>query len=304
MSASPIKSLRAQVRLLARHSDFAWRYVLHARPAVQYAISRERPNGLAARLASDLQRDGVVITSASEFLGGSSCLGELETAVRELEERRAGDIAHARAEIDRPGPKTQKPFVLPLLSADEGIDPSRVFTCFALQDPIRQVVNRYFGMYAKLTHTNVWHTVVTSQPPSQSQLWHRDPEDRHILKMFLYLSDVDEGAGPFTYAVGSHKDPYRIAPHKYLDGETPRSTDSEMAKLVPPQGWVSVTAPKGTLVFADTRGYHKGGLARRSERIAFVAEYLAGAAHGISTSRFPAVRSVPGTNTSAAGSAA
>ncbi len=303
MSAS-IKSLRAPLRLLARHSDFAWRYGLHGRPAVQYAISRERPNGAAARVASDLARDGVAIVNAADFLGGQSYLGELETAVREVEERRAGDFAQARAEVDLPGHKTQKPFVLSLLSADEGLDTGRVFARFALQDPIRQVVNQYFGMYAKLTHTNVWHTLVTSQPPSQSQLWHRDPEDRHILKMFLYLSNVDEGAGPFTYAVGSHKDPYRMAPHRHLDGETPRSTDGEMARLVPPRGWVAVTVPKGTLVFADTRGYHKGGLARRSERIAFIAEYLAGAAQGISTRTLPAVRSVPKANTSAAGSAA
>ena len=29
-----------------------------------------------------------------------------------------------------------------------------------------------------------------------SQEWHRDPEDQHVVKVFLYFSDVDEDAGP------------------------------------------------------------------------------------------------------------
>ena len=37
-----------------------------------------------------------------------------------------------------------------------------------------------------------------------SQRWHRDPEDRKLCKVFIYLNDVDENAGHFTYVKGSH----------------------------------------------------------------------------------------------------
>ena len=32
-----------------------------------------------------------------------------------------------------------------------------------------------------------------------SQLWHRDYNDKHLLKAFLHLVDVDEDMGPFQY---------------------------------------------------------------------------------------------------------
>ena len=36
-----------------------------------------------------------------------------------------------------------------------------------------------------------------------SQLWHYDFDDRHLLKAFLYLDDVDAETGPFEYVAGS-----------------------------------------------------------------------------------------------------
>ncbi len=36
-----------------------------------------------------------------------------------------------------------------------------------------------------------------------SQRWHRDYNDKHLLKVFLYMSDVDEAAGPFEYVPGN-----------------------------------------------------------------------------------------------------
>jgi ectoine hydroxylase-related dioxygenase (phytanoyl-CoA dioxygenase family) len=33
--------------------------------------------------------------------------------------------------------------------------------------------------------------------------WHRDYNDQHLVKVFVYLVDVDEGTGPFEYVPGS-----------------------------------------------------------------------------------------------------
>jgi hypothetical protein len=58
------------------------------------------------------------------------------------------------------------------------------------------------------------------------QAFHRDSEDWRYLKILVYLSDVDDGAGPHVYLHGSHltrrrcgcaftatpKSPARIAP--------------------------------------------------------------------------------------------
>src|SRR6185312_9467954 len=113
-------------------------------------------------------------------------------------------------------------------------------------------------------------------------------------KLFYYLTDVDEGAGPFTYARGSHRHPERVAPYQRLDGETPRSDDAQLATLYPPEAWVTAYGTKGTLVFADTRGYHKGGWSRRSERVLYLSEFLS-AANGRGISTAPGSASQAGT---------
>ena len=51
-------------------------------------------------------------------------------------------------------------------------------------------------------------------------------------------------------------------------------SDEEMGTLVPKDRWFLGTA-RGTVIIADTRGYHKGGLARKRERLVFVGMYLA-----------------------------
>jgi hypothetical protein len=137
-------------------------------------------------------------------------------------------------------------------------------------------------MYSRVSYYNIWHTFATPVQARATQLWHRDPEDRYILKVFLYLSDVDDGAGPFTYAAGSHpKAKLRREPASAVDGDgARRSDDRQMAEAIPAERWVKGTGPKGTLIFADTRGYHKGGLARERDRLLYTCQFLSQAAGG------------------------
>ena len=76
---------------------------------------------------------------------------------------------------------------------------------FAVGDPLLDVVNAYRGLRTKLVDYDHWYTVPFSEDYERvkSQQWHRDPEDQHVVKVFLYFSDVDEGAGPFEYVPGS-----------------------------------------------------------------------------------------------------
>jgi hypothetical protein len=277
------RTIKTFLRTATQQTDFTWRYLAHADAAGRHLLTTERLEGVVIQVAHELKRQGVAAIPADQLLAGNPCLGDLIGAVDQLELTMATQVESARMDLDPLGAQPQKPFVVPLLAPNQILDPGRIFARFALQAPILQVVNTYFGMIVELTHTNVWHTLVSRQPPTRSQLWHRDPEDRHVLKVFLYLSDVDEGSGPLTYALGSHKRPYQIAPHSYRDGETARSTDEELAQMIPRHRWLTLTVPRGTMVFADTRGYHKGGLARSRERIAYIAEYLPRTGVGIST---------------------
>ena len=50
------------------------------------------------------------------------------------------------------------------------------------------IANAYLGMWAKLEYVDVWYTPpVEDAERRSSQRWHRDFNDRHLLKAFLYL---------------------------------------------------------------------------------------------------------------------
>ena len=42
-----------------------------------------------------------------------------------------------------------------------------------------------------------------------------------------------------------------------------------MAKVLASERWIHALGSRGTIVFADTHGFHKGGLARKSDRLMY-----------------------------------
>ena len=72
---------------------------------------------------------------------------------------------------------------------------------FAAGDALLDVVNSYRNVKTKLIDVDQWYTIPVADESERhaSQQWHRDPEDQHVVKAFLYFSDVDEDAGPFEY---------------------------------------------------------------------------------------------------------
>jgi hypothetical protein len=259
-----------QLARAGRNFELTWRYVFNLAPTLAYKFRPGPISGEAGRVLADLNRNGVAMTSARALLGPDSCYDELATAVDELERDLAERLAAERAaanDFDAIGRKT---FMRELLGGRPVLDPDNTYARFALQGPILQIANAYFGMYTRLRYYNVWHTFATQARARESQLWHRDREDHYILKVFVYLSDVDDGAGPFTYAAGSHsKGRLRREPAYFLEGNVKRSYDADMAEVVPEGRWIKAAGPTGTIVFADTHGYHKGGLARERDRIMY-----------------------------------
>lgn len=281
-----LRDLERLVRTTAKRNEVTWRYGLNLVPTLSHQMGSGKPSSEAERVLGTLNRDGVAITTL-EALVGDADGQQLFAATSEWRLKEAGKIEAARAALLDPNSNGQKPFVVPLLGQHPALDRANPLAQFALHPNVLQVVNGYYGMHVRLRHYNIWQNLKTTRPATQSQLWHRDPEDRYILKLFVALEDVDEGSGPFTYAAGSHrKGLARTVPeYTHKDGGTPRSNDQQMAAAVPAAQWVTCTGAKGTVIFADTQGYHRGGLARDHDRVLFIAEYtsLAGGRGGIST---------------------
>lgn len=278
MATTTIKTrLGGATRHLAgalRQSEFYWRYVANCKPWGEYQLDRTSLNDTQRLLLRDLRRDGIALTTVKELMREVSLFEQLETAVWTLERTTlSGDVHRAREGAETPGFKT---YLIELLGPCPVLDPNDIFVRFALQQAVLNLVNGYFGMYTRLRAFNIWHNFASKKDPRNSQLWHRDPEDHYILKMFVYLTDVNEESGPLIYAPGTHaQGSIKSAPESFKDSETTarRSNDAQMSAVVPKDRWITAVGPKGTVVFADTRGYHKGGFVREGNRIVYNAMF-------------------------------
>ncbi|MEA5580443.1 phytanoyl-CoA dioxygenase [Nodularia harveyana UHCC-0300] len=109
----------------------------------------------------------------------------------------------------------------------------------------------------------------------QTLLWHKDIEDRRVLKIIVYLNDVEEKHGPFEYVPISLISPskaYRIKSKiKNLGG----IDDQTLNKIVPKSAWKSCPGPAGTVIFADTRRILHHGTLRTEERSTLFFVYTA-----------------------------
>lgn len=215
------------------------------------------------RLYSELRRNGIAIGRFEELVGE-----------RELFEEAAAE-AFRLADLHRQemrDPERRKPFLLRV--HPEPFESNDPFSRIALHPNVLAVVNRYLHMRSFLLALDVWLTVPTEGPATETQLWHRDTDDMMVAKLFLYFSPVTEPSGPFCYAPRTHPVGNRREQAE-MNAEA-RTTDEQMRKIVPSSDWVICTGEPGTVILADTCGYHKQLKPSAGERLLMIAEYTSG----------------------------
>ena len=144
---------------------------------------------------------------------------------------------------------------------------------------------------------NFWINIFTdiqNMVLPKAAYFHRDASGGD-LKAIIYMSDVNETNGPFTYSIGSHN--ISISRFDDYTCETNDSSgfsstslasrakfamlpnwlrqkgsfgndlndDSVLSKSIIDSAW-SITANKGSIVLFDTKGIHRGGMVREGER--------------------------------------
>jgi hypothetical protein len=273
-----------------RHTELFWRYGFNFVPWLDYKISSlDSNNETAQKIITGLNRDGIVISTVDEFAGEIAHFQELESSVGQILETRGGELQRMKSKANDVEAVGDKTFNIELLGSELTFDPESIFARFALQETFLNIANAYFGMFAKLRYYNVWYTFATESEARESQLWHFDREDNYILKIFLYLKDVDEGTGPFTYAPETHRKGSRrnLQPEYFLEKNVRRTTDEQMNAVVPKENWIRAVGKKGTIVFADTRGYHKGGEAKTDDRLMFTCMFTSSASESKRLINYP-----------------
>jgi hypothetical protein len=142
-----------------------------------------------------------------------------------------------------------------------------------LERKVLDVVNSFYQLWSRLNQFGMSVDFPASDgstaPRKGTQRWHRDQWKQ--VRVFLYLSDVDEGNGALEYIPGSraggrHADlcpmPRGLGPDYYL--HTP---DGLVEERVPRGERTVCSGPLGSIVFCDTVGLHRGGYARSRPRV-------------------------------------
>jgi hypothetical protein len=253
-------------------------YELHDR-----ALSNRRSRGLFADARPELDDVQGRIVADVEHQGYSLLtFGELfpdEARWQELEAMRDRFVAETEADLAKGGEQVRvregKEFVVRLHSygVTLGLDDPWFAACASRR--MLDVANAYVHMWSKLEYIDVWYSVPQAPDATRisSQLWHRDYNDKHLLKAFLYLVDVDESMGPFQYVAGSQPGgPYAGAwPWKPLGQNYP--SEGELEQRVPESAVQTFVGPKATLVFCNTSGFHRGGFSTTAPRVLATATY-------------------------------
>jgi Phytanoyl-CoA dioxygenase (PhyH) len=253
-------------------------YTLHDRVLANrssrrhFAGSPPELDDVQRRIVDELVTDGYCVVPFSELIPEAEAWQAIERQAKafaaDTEAALAGDREALRV-------RAGKEFVVRLQSYGVDLDLDDPWFATCASHRMLDVANTYLGLWSKLEYVDLWYSV--PQPADadrkSSQRWHRDFNDKHLLKAFLYLVDVDEGTGPFEYVPGSapggrHADAW---PWRPLGDNYP--PDGELEKRIPDDGIRTFTAPKGTMVFCNTSGFHRGGFATDRPRVLATVTY-------------------------------
>lgn len=272
--------------------DFAptWRWLFNASSTVRYRAHRPGLSVEAARIVAELNRSGGSTSSVGAVTGDDSLLDELSAEADGLIAAQQQHIDERRAMLSRDdsGDAYLKPYLVQLMGADEVLLSGReALLRLATRPEMLAVAQAYYGMTVKVGDVNIWLNLQSRMPPGRSTLWHRDlPEDHRILKAFVYLRETGPGNGALEFIPGTaHRSARRDAMPSTFDGTGHRFQDHDVEHAYPVERRARFSGQRGTLVFTDTVGIHRGGWAQTDDRLLCQILYVSG-----STSRKPVLR--------------
>lgn len=249
----------------------------------KFAQARPELDDVQSGVVDALEREGYAAVPFEELVDDA----QLRRSVEKEGDRFATATERALAS-DGEGLRRRagKEFVVRLYSYDDSVPPDDPWFRASASHRMLDIANAYLGLWSKLEYVDVWYSIPQEADAERkaSQRWHRDYNDRHLLKAFLYLTDVEADAGPFEYvprsAPGSELD--HLWPWRPLGDNYPPEEDLE-AEIG--ERSVSFVAPKGTLIFCNTSGFHRGGFAVGKPRVLATVTYSSPASLAALTER-------------------
>jgi hypothetical protein len=217
--------------------------------------------GCDRQILKALKRDGVYVTTLAD-LGLSSTPELLKAAYEQLSQMEKIDNDHVAER-------------LPQICTVTGLSE---FSTWGREKRLLNIIENYIGLPIS------FHGVhLRIDFPSEHQfgtlLWHSDAEDRRIIKIFIYLNDVEEKTGPFEYIPRSLTSLFSLKYwqlyYKLWQSSYMGIDDEDVKKIIPKSAWKSCPGPAGTVIIVDTKNALHHGTVRTEERSALFLCYTA-----------------------------
>jgi hypothetical protein len=272
LKGTPLGASIEQMNRFAARQSYRLHEQVLSNPGSRDSFAQQRPQlgGKQEEVLGGLEQKGMSIVPFTEFFPDTDddLWSELRARGDEFVERIEDERARRLAKAEKKGKKKglgKGDYIMRLLGKDvptlAADDP---WLRLGVSDPMLDVVNSYFGLWSKLTYVDLWYT-----PPAEpgvervsSQRWHRDYNDDRLVKVFLYLRDVDEDTGPLEFVLGSTPGgeygdvwPWRPVSNDLYPPQ------EEFDERIPESAHVSLTGPEGSMIFCNTSGFHRGGYA-------------------------------------------
>jgi hypothetical protein len=205
-------------------------------------------------LVETIKRDGVVITSL-EALGIPSNPRFFQVAQKLM------------SEIPKSISGQKNEFVVHA-TPQQMMEHPEIFL-WGLEQRLLNIVENYLGL--PVAYQGVFYRRdIANEVAIKSRLWHIDMEDRKVLKIIVYLNDVNDDTGPFQYIPHSLTST-AVRSLKYRSGYI---RDETMQQAISPGNWKSCTGLSGTVIFAATSSiFHRGKIPVANDRFAVFFDY-------------------------------
>lgn len=117
-------------------------------------------------------------------------------------------------------------------------------------DPgVLAAVSEALGARPLISNMTAWWSIPHPGEARDAELFHRDVDDWRFIKLFIYLTDVDEESGPHAYVPGSHHSPKLREIRRYSDEEV---------EAAYPGGTMIIMGKAGDAFLENTQGLHRG----------------------------------------------
>jgi len=254
-----LDSLRKTLFGLMAINNFFWK-LINKSGINQYNSSNSSLTKHKQELLDDLKRDGIAIARVEDFS---------EDLFFDLTSYKEQRKIYSKKDKN-------KEYLHYYLGGSHHRDPPQEFDNFnplvefSVNSDLLNIINSYFRMFCRLIYLEINETKVlnTDSLARASQNFHRDPGVRGCIKVFVYLNDVEEGGGAFTYirqthTLGKYKDLFN---RRFSGVGSTYPNEVELKNNIDEKNIFKVYGQAGTVIIADTTGIHKGGLSTKKSR--------------------------------------